>query len=132
MADSAGVERAYRKFWTVAQAVDRQPPARWRPILATVAGEPLLDDLLDNLASNRDHGTVQYGTVTPRATVAQLLADRASVVDCQDASGSGEVDRETGAIQRIGAARTSVTAVLQRGADGVWRVTEARYRPDPC
>jgi hypothetical protein len=127
------VERAYRQFWATAQAVDQRPPERWRPILSTVAAEPLLDQLLDGLADQRQNGTVMYGTVTPRPTIAQITGGRATVMDCQDASRSGELDADTGAIQRVGTSRTPVAAVLRYDTDArTWRVTEARYLAEPC
>ena len=130
---AAAVERAYRQFWATAQAVDQRPPERWRPILSTVAAEPLLDQLLDGLADQRRNGTVMYGTVIPRPTVAQIARGRATVMDCQDASRSGELDADTGAIQRVGTARTPVAAVLRYDAQArAWRVTEARYLAEPC
>lgn len=131
-AGTAEVEQAYRRFWRVAQKVDREPVQRWRGILETVAGDPLLKQLLDGLLQQRDRGIVQYGEVVPRPTVALLDGERASVVDCQDASRSGEVDRSTGEVERIGSARTPVAAVLQRDPRGRWKVTEARYLSEPC
>ena len=64
--------------------------------------------------------------------MAHLAGDRASVIDCQDASRSGEVDRSTGQVQRIGFARTPVAATLHRDSHGRWRVTQARYLAGPC
>ena len=130
--DLPAVVLAYRKFWAVAQTVDREPPEQWRPILAQVAGEPLLDELLDGLAAARASGTLQYGTVTTRPTVVDLTTDRASIIDCQDASSSGELDRTTGTIQKVGSARTPVAAVMTRDHTGRWITTEARYLPEPC
>ena len=60
------VEAAYLRFWAVAQQVDRQPVARWRAVLESVAGQPLLEQLLDGLLQQRDRGVGQYGTVAPR------------------------------------------------------------------
>ena len=132
-ATAASVERAYRRFWATAQAVDRRPPEQWRTVLSTVTGEPLLDELLDGLAEQRDDGIVMYGTVEPRPTVAQIAGGRATVMDCQDASRSGELDSATGAIERVGAARTAVAAVLRYDTRaGAWKVTEARYLDEPC
>lgn len=130
--DLSGVVLAYRRFWAVAQTVDQRPPGQWRPILAQVAGEPLLDQLLNGFTAARAHGTIQYGTVDPRPTVADLTTDRASIIDCQDASGSGEIDRYTGTVQKVGSARTLVAAVVTRDHTDRWVVTDARYLPGSC
>jgi hypothetical protein len=124
--------RAYQRFWDVAQAVDRQPVAGWRTVLSAVAGEPLLDELLDGLQGQHARGVRQYGQVRPHPSVADLTGQRAVVVDCQDASRSGLLDEATGKVEQVGAARTPVSAVLRRSPGGLWLVTEARYLSDPC
>lgn len=126
------VLEAYLRFWQVAQTVDRRPPEQWESTLQSVTGQPLLDQLLDGLRAQRARGIRQYGTVAPHAAVVELIAGRATVVDCQDASQSGEVHRDTGTIEKVGSARTAVAAVLRRDQRGTWRVTEARYLPDAC
>ena len=130
--DRAQVLHAYLRFWQIAQTVDRRPSNQWRPTLEPVTGQPLLDQLLDGFAAQQAHRTLQYGTVDPHPTLADLTADRASILDCQDASRSGEINRDTGIIQKAGSAHTAVAAVLRRDGHGTWRVTEARYLPDPC
>lgn len=137
LATLAPVERdraleAYLRFWQIAQTVDQRPPAQWEPTLQAVTGQPLLDQLLDGFRGQRTRGIRQYGTVTPHATVADLTAGRATIVDCQDASQSGEVNSDTGTVARIGSARTAVAAVLRRDERGTWHVTEARYLSNAC
>jgi hypothetical protein len=55
-----------------------------------------------------------------------------SIVDCQDARGSGVIDLDTGLPVMVGNAHTAVAARIARGADGHWRVAEAKNLPDPC
>jgi hypothetical protein len=129
---AAEVLRAYGRFWAVAQAVDRGPVAGWRTVLSTVAGEPLLDDLLEGLQGQHARGVRQYGQVRPHPSVADLTGQRAVVVDCQDASGSGLLDEATGKVEQVGAVRTPVSAVLRRSQGAPWLVTEARYLSYPC
>ena len=130
-ADTEAVLEAYLRFWQVAQTVDSRPGPQWRAALSTVTGQPLLDELLDGLRGQQADGVRQYGTVSPRPAVVDLSPQRATVVDCQDASRSGEVDSDTGAVRKVGSARTPVAAVLRK-ARGTWLVTEARYLADPC
>jgi hypothetical protein len=101
-------------------------------LLAAVAAEPLLSRVLNGLDAQLTRGIRQYGLVKPRPRVVGLTARSASVVDCQDASGSGVLDVDTGLPRSRGADRTPVSAALVRGADGVWRVSEARYLDGPC
>jgi hypothetical protein len=122
----------YRRFWAIAVTVSRRPPDSWRSTMAAIAAEPLLSLLLDGIAEQSRKGLVDYGTVVPHARVVQASADRASVVDCQDASKSGTLDLETGIVKTAGSARTPMTCVLTRGADGRWRVSEARLLDGTC
>lgn len=126
------VEEAYQRFWVVAMEVDKQRPSRWRETLSTVAAEPLLTDLLDGFKAQHAKGLVEYGKVVSRPTVVDLQPDRASIMDCQDASASGELDVESGAPKTIGSSRTAVAAVLRRDVHRGWRVVQLRYLEGPC
>jgi len=123
---------AYQRFWTVAATVSRQPPEAWRETLAEVSAEPLLSQLVEGLAEQRAKGLTDYGTVVPRPRLARTEAGQASIVDCQDASRSGTLDIHTGLVESTGNARTPLAAVLERGRDGRWRLTEARYLDGSC
>ena len=97
---AAEVQAAYLRFWAVAQQVDRQPVTRWRAVLETVAGQPLLGQLLDGLLQQRDRGIAQYGTVVPRPTVAYLAGDGPRWSTARTPAGPG---RSTGSTARCGA-----------------------------
>ena len=126
------VVEAYRRFWTVVDGLGGQPVARWRVVLSTVAVEPLLSRLYDGYQEKYRAGVGEYGVVRPRPAVVGVRGGRASVVDCQDASMSGEIDTDTGMPRTVGRARTPVAATLVRGADGVWRLSDARYLDGSC
>lgn len=131
-ASAAAVLDAYRRFWAVAAGVGRQPETEWRPRLELVTTDPFLSALLKGLAEQQRRGVVDFGTVQLRPTVAALTPTRASILDCQDASRTGEVDRDTGEVTSVGSSRTAFTATLTRDPAGRWRVAQARYLPDPC
>jgi len=120
---------AYRRFWTVAAQVGRQPESRWRTQLEPVATDPFLSELLEGLTEQQQRGVVDFGAVELRPTIAALTPARASILDCQDASRTGELDRDTGAVTSVGSSRT---ATLTRDSAGRWKVTQARYLPDAC
>jgi hypothetical protein len=126
------VDAAYRRFWDIAQTLDQHPEDQWRALLSQVAAEPVLTRILDGLQSRTRAGYRQFGVVVPRAVVVDLSGDRASVLDCQDASRSGEIDTATGLVATVGRPRTPVSASLVRGGDGRWRVSEARYLDGDC
>lgn len=128
----AAVLNAYRRFWMVAGEVGRQPTSRWRTRLEPVTTDPFLSELLEGLAEQQERGAVDFGAVQVRPTIATLTPTRASVLDCQDASRSGEADRTTGEVISTGSSRTAFTATLTRDATGRWKVAHARYLQDPC
>ena len=126
------VLNAYRRFWAVAGEVGRQPTSRWRTRLEPVATDPFLSELLKGLAEQQERGAVDFGVVQVRPIIATLTPTRASVLDCQDASRSGETDRITGEVISTGSSRTAFTATLTRDATGRWKVAHGRYLQDPC
>jgi hypothetical protein len=130
--DLQAVEQAYRRFWDVAQDLDQNPEDHWRTALADVAADPVLSRILDGLHRRVRAGYRQYGTVVPHLTVVELGARRASVLDCQDASATGEIDTSTGLLTNRGRAHTPITATLTRGDDARWRLTDASYLPGDC
>jgi hypothetical protein len=135
LADPAGraaVLTAYRRFWRVAQHLDAHPQPQWAALLGPVAAEPLLSRLLAALRDRLRAGYRQFGDVRPRPVVVQLAADHAAVLDCQDAAAAGEIDTATGLPANTGQPRTPVAAALTRGADGRWRVSDARYLDGTC
>lgn len=130
--DRAAVEAAYRRFWVVSWDVDKQLASRWWSLLATVAVDPELTRLYAGTKAQQEAGIRLYGQVMPRPSLARLTGGRAEVRDCQDASGAGQADAESGARKTVGVARTPVSASLVRGADGVWRVADVRYPGGSC
>lgn len=129
---TAAVEAAYRRFWSVSWDVDKQPPARWRSLLASVSVDPQLTRLYAGTKAQRAAGIRLYGRVVPRPSVGRIGGGRAEVTDCQDASHAGQADARTGAPKTVGVARAPVTASVVHGSDGGWRVAEVRYRGGSC
>jgi hypothetical protein len=129
---SAAIEKAYRRFWTVADTLADLPPNRWLPELSTVAADPLLTQIYQGLHTQRQAGRRDYGTVMPRPTVVAVQAATATVLDCQDASRSGELDIDTGLPTTVGNARTPLAATLTLGTEGRWRLSQLRYLDSSC
>jgi hypothetical protein len=130
--DPAPILAAYGRFWSVAQRLDQHPVPRWRPLLAPVAADPLLGRVLAALAGRVRAGYREFGEVRVHPRLVAAGPRRASVLDCQDAGGAGEMDEATGLPTEVGNPRTPVAATLVRGADAAWRVADARYLPGGC
>jgi hypothetical protein len=111
----------------------RYPPGRWRQVLGAVAVDPELGLILANAEAQRRNGIILYGQVIPRPAVQSIRgADRATVIDCGDASHAGQADARTGQRKTVGVARNPVVAVLTRGRDGIWRVSTIRFPGGSC
>lgn len=132
-ADRSAVESAYREYWRASETLDRLPERQWPSVLGRVAVDPQLGLVLANARTQKRNGVTVYGHVVPRPTVGPIAgARRARVVDCQDASKSGQADARTGRPRTVGVARNPVEAVLIRGADDRWRVSTVTYRRGTC
>lgn len=126
------VERAYIRFWDVSHPIDQLPPDRWRPTLEQVAVDPILTRLVEATRIQRDHGIKLYGQVVARVADIDVVNDKATVRDCQDASQSGQADASTGTRKTVGIPRNPVKASLVRDEDGVWRVSLIEYPGGTC
>lgn len=122
----------YRRFWEVVTAASRQPPNSWRPALSAVSVEPLLSQLLDGLSEQQRKGLVDYGMALLHPQLVPVRVGRVSVVDCQDTSRSGTLNAETGMVKTVGSPRTPFAGVLERGIDGRWRLSQARFLDGAC
>src|SRR5205823_5802612 len=121
------------RFWPVAWNIDKSPQARQRSLLAAVAADPVLTRLLSTARIQTRQGITRYGAVIPRIVSVRFAGpDRASLVDCQDASHAGQADRRTGRAKTVGVARSPVDAELVRAGDGTWRVADVRYTGGSC
>jgi hypothetical protein len=132
--DRAAVLAAYQEFWRVGRTFDRDyPPAQWRAVLSQVATDPVLSRAVSGAQLQRQNGTVLYGQVIPHPTVTSLdPAGQARVSDCQDASHAGQADAKTGKPKTVGVAHSPVRAILLRGTDGRWRVSDVEYVGGRC
>jgi hypothetical protein len=133
LADFA-VAEAYREFWWVVDHLDQQPPVRWHGILSVVAANPELATQLDQAADRQHRGVHRYGEVVPHVASIRFSASMmATVLDCQDASRSGEADNLSGRPRTVGAAHTPMFATLTRATEyGTWRVTSLTFTADGC
>lgn len=129
---TSDIEHAYVEFWTVSNKVVHDDPAVWSAELAAVAVEPQLTRMLNNLDTLRSRNVAVYGETREHVTKVDVDGAAAIVTECQDASGSGQADARTGEKKTVGIARNPVTAHMQRGGDGKWRVSEIAYPGGTC
>jgi hypothetical protein len=126
------IEQAYAEFWAVGNKVVHDDPATWNLELAAVSVDPQLTRMLDNLNTLRSRLVTVYGETREHVTKIDVEGDAATVSDCQDASGTGQADAKTGEHRTVGVPRSPVSARMQRGADGKWRVADVSYPKGGC
>ncbi len=128
------VRQAYEEFWWVVSRIDEQPPVRWRGVLSLVATEPELSRQVERAKDRAARGVHGYGEVVVHiAAVRSALTMRATLLDCQDASQSGEAENGTGRVLSTGRAGVRAVGTLVRDREfGPWRVTDVRYPGERC
>ncbi|GAA2779271.1 hypothetical protein [Crossiella cryophila] len=129
---SSSIRSAYQEFWQVAGTIDKQPESEWQSRMSTVAADPQLRRTVQGLGLLREQAVVLYGSTTARITSVELDGDRATVQDCQDGSKAGQADAKTGKPKTVGVERNPVTATMQRGTDGRWRVSDVVFGGGAC
>ena len=95
---------------------ERAPP-RWGGVLSTVAAEPLLTQPNDGVQAQRDAGRRDHGTVVLHPSAVAVECGRASLLDCQETSRSGELDLDTERPRTVGHTRTTLAATLSSQPD---------------
>jgi hypothetical protein len=126
------ITQAYVNFWAVGNKAIHDDPATWRTELTVVAADPQLSLMLDNLNRLHSQSKTVYGATQERVTRIDVDGAKATVSDCQDASGTGQADAVTGQRKTVGVPRSPVSGRLERGPDGKWRVAEISYPGGEC
>jgi len=124
---------AYNEYWTRSHQVPHRPLGEWDEAMAEVAVNPQLKTTLQGMKFARRDGVTSYGEVTARIQDVKIDGKRATVVDCQDASKSGQADLKTGKKRTVGVARNPVEARLKiDSADGAWKVSKITFAGGDC
>lgn len=127
------VEAAYTQFWPQTMHADDKPEDTWHDTVAAVATDPQLTTTLNAMRSQKQAGIKLYGDVTVRIVSVEVNGDTAKVVDCQDASRTGQADAKTGDRKTVGVPRDPVTASLKRDTgDGKWKVAQVSFPGGTC
>jgi hypothetical protein len=112
----------------------QQPESQWREVLGRVAVDPQLSFAIAATKQQRRNGITVYGQAIPRAPKVTFGSGnaRATVRDCADFSRTGQADARTKKPRTVGVARTPLTTVLVKGADGRWRVSQVTFLGGSC
>jgi hypothetical protein len=128
------VRTAYEEFWWVLDRIDAQPPARQRGVLSVVAADPELTRQLAQAHDRSARGVHLYGHVTTHIiAVRSAGTSPATLIDCLDASQSGQAANSTNQALNTGPASIRIVATLTREREfGPWKVTDLQTNPDLC
>lgn len=131
--DRAAVEAVYTDFWVRTFHTGVMPEDRWHGAMSAVAVDPQLTTTLNAMHAQKEAGLAVYGDVTARIVSVRIGDTSATVVDCQDASRSGQADARTGDRKTVGILRNPVTANLTRDkTDGRWKVNQVTFPGGVC
>ena len=132
--DAAAVESAYRAFWPVVATFGERPESQWRTVLGQVAVDPQLSFAIAATRQQYRNGITVYGVASPRKpeVAGGSGSGRVTIRDCADFSRTGQADARTKKPRTVGVARTPLSAVLLKGADGRWRVSQVTFLGGRC
>lgn len=131
-ADRAAVEAAWDHFWEVVFQIVKTPETDRLSLLSTVAADPILSQLLTEARDSSAKSLDRYGVMVAHPYWDEEIAGKPTAImgDCQDSSGSGVTNTLTGERTTVGVSNNNLRAVLNKGADGNWRVVEIFYLID--
>lgn len=126
------VVAVYRDLYSSGQLAERTPANGREPILARVAAQPLLNRMLRGIAALQATDRVTWGSPVIHTFNVAIKDDRATLHDCQDATGTGQADAKTGERLTHGKSGTHLVATLRKGKDGAWRISTLEQVKEPC
>ena len=135
IADRAAVEAAWNRFWDAALSVVRTPDSQRDALMSSVAVDPIRSEILTEARDAETQGLDRYGTITSHPYWNQSIDGGMTAVieDCQDSSQSGMLDKSSNEKKTVGVSRNNTRGSLEKGPDGIWRVSNVFYLVDvPC
>jgi hypothetical protein len=121
----------YARFFNALPEVSRMDESERNDQLRRYLTGPAYVTVVKSMTAQAEFGKALYGRAVLQPSVASIDSDSAVVRDCQDTSGSGVEDAETGAKETRGVPRTLVVTNLKR-MDNAWRISKIDYRGPKC
>lgn len=132
VSDREAIQAAWAGYWAANESLELVPELERRARLETYAADPILSETLATSEEWSKQGWVAYGQPVSRITWPTPVggADTAVMSDCADFSGVGSMVAETGKKLTKGGEADNTQVTAQRGADGIWRISQIDYYPD--
>jgi hypothetical protein len=119
----------YGTFYTTLERGWRVGRHQRVALFETVAVEPELSRVVGAMLASDSLGETGYGKIIPRPRITKISGQTAWITDCQDGSRAGRVKIASGRKTTRGTSRDLAIVSMQRGSDGVWRLSTVTYRP---
>lgn len=134
-ADRTAIEAQWVTFWEVYRQIARSPEADRPGLLQPVAIDPSFSAALRDAKTLSDQGLDTYGNVVHHLSwpIPVDNGQNATIADCMDQSNAGTFAVATNEKRSVGVAANNIRGVMNRGSDGIWRVSTLLYLTDqPC
>jgi hypothetical protein len=133
-ADRQAIANAWVRFWTVFIDASKRPVAERKKLMAQVAVEPYLTDVLQGIEEGTARGEGLYGNVTHRFywAPASPPSRHESIGDCMDTTQFGSYEVKTGDKLTKGYERDNNNVTFYKDDDGSWKVQQILVLDTPC
>lgn len=120
----------YAAYWEALRPLAALPANQRPAALKAVAVDPLYSAVLQEYTARDAAGKIAYGQTIRHPEVSLLQGDSAAIRDCQDTSRSGLMNKATGEKLTVGVPAYLRLSVMQRSADGAWRLVTVDGYPN--
>ncbi|MFE3452494.1 hypothetical protein ACFXJ8_26585 [Nonomuraea sp. NPDC059194] len=125
----------YTAYWPASQRAAISSQEEAEHLLAPYVTKKYLAQELAGIKQLQKQKREPWGSEKVRVTEVAINGDRARIRDCQDVSKSGLADAETHQVvpeSTHGPATRHVEALLERDANGAWRLARISILESPC
>ncbi|WP_152990703.1 hypothetical protein [Sphaerimonospora mesophila] len=125
---------AYTAYWPASNRAVTLPLEEARQLLSQYETEDQVEGAVAGIKRYQAMHRQGWGKVVVHVQKVTVKGDKAELLDCMDASGSGEADSRTHELipGTLSSPYLAVEAVLHRGADGRWRLAQKKALGTKC
>ncbi|MBD3147062.1 hypothetical protein [Microbispora bryophytorum] len=128
------VVEAYTAYWPASTRAVTLPREEARRLLSQYETDDQVEGELKGIARYQEMDREGWGEVVVHVKKVTVKGDTATVLDCMDASRTGEADSRTHKLipGTLSTPYFSVEATMRRGADGRWRILQKKALESKC
>ncbi|MFI7033564.1 hypothetical protein OHB01_26090 [Microbispora hainanensis] len=128
------IVEAYTAYWPASTRAVTLPREEARRLLSQYETDDQVEGELKGIARYQEMDREGWGEVVVHVKKVTVKGDTATVLDCMDASRTGEADSRTHKLipGTLSTPYFSVEATMRRGADGRWRILQKKALESKC